>query len=193
MKQPDEPIGRVARSLQSGFLPVWVFYFIPPPHPLPLPSLSLPCAGGVVGSVGSQFPRLTGENSGKGELFLAHGCVGGPHAPLDPPPRSPAAAAAADRAPGERVSTAGAAPAPAGTRYLRIAPQAELRGSGRGQGQEGRRVAPPNFNQKGVGAAAVAPAGGCGGSRLRQSKTSAASHLFARRVGESRLGSVLEK
>lgn len=43
--------------------------------------------------------------------------------------------------------------------------------------------------KKGVGAAAVAPAGGCGGSRHRQSKTSAASRLFAGRVGvQARLG-----
>ncbi|XP_032915564.1 gamma-aminobutyric acid receptor subunit gamma-1 isoform X2 [Catharus ustulatus] len=103
MKQPDEPIGRVARSLQSGFLPVWVFYFIffPLSPPLPLPAL---CRR-VVGLVGSLFPSLSGENSGKGERLHAHGCVGGPRAPLDPPPRGPAAAAAADRAAGEREYT----------------------------------------------------------------------------------------
>lgn len=107
MKQPDEPIGRVARSLQSGFLPVWVFYFIFfSPFPSPLLSLPAECRG-VVGSVGSQFPRLSGKNSGKGERLHAHGCMGGPRTQLDPPPRGPAAAAAADRAPGERVSTAG--------------------------------------------------------------------------------------
>uniref|UniRef100_U3JJY6 Gamma-aminobutyric acid type A receptor subunit gamma1 n=3 Tax=Passeriformes TaxID=9126 RepID=U3JJY6_FICAL len=103
MKQPDEPIGRVARSLQSGFLPVWVFYFIFFPLPLPSSPLPLPAVRrGVVGLVGSLFPSLSGENSGKGERLHAHGCVGGPRAPLDPPPRGPAAAAAAHRAAGER-------------------------------------------------------------------------------------------
>lgn len=127
--------------------------------------------------------------------------MGGPRAPLDPPPRGPAAAAAAaDRAPGERVSMAGTPHLPrVGTRYLRIAPQAVLGGCGRGQGQgqgqgQGRRcVAPPNFNQERCRCCLR-------GSRERRrrrelctSKVKLQPHPTCSLGGESRLGSVLGK
>lgn len=125
-------LGELLGPCRVGFYLFGCFIlFFPPSPPLPLPAV---CRG-VVGLAGSLFPSLSGENSGKGERLQAHGCMGGPRSPLDPPPRGPAAAAAADRAPGERVSTGGPAPAPAAARSLRIAPQAELGGRGQVQGQ----------------------------------------------------------
>lgn len=57
-----------------------------------------------MGSAGSPFPSLSGTKSATGKRPHAHGRVGGARIPLEPLPRGSAAAVAAHRAPGKRVS-----------------------------------------------------------------------------------------
>lgn len=205
MKQPDEPIGRAAQSLYSGSLPVWVgflvrvgFFFFPFPPPLPLPTV---CRGGERrwDWQGRYSPASLEKTRGESAFALMDAWWG--PAPLW------------SRRRGARLLLllltvrlgsgwvwwgyphhTGLPHPPAGSRL----PEHHAPGWARewlmdGLGEEGgkgRATSRRNLTRTGTGVPRATPAGGCGGSRHQQSKTSAASHLLSGRVGESGLSSV---
>lgn len=122
-------LGELLGPCRVGSYLFGCFILFFPPFPSPPFACRVPRRGGGRWDwQGRRSPASPEKSRGKEKLPHAHGCVGGLRAPLEPPPRGPAAAAAADRAAGERVSTAG---------HRHRQPVSSRGGAGRAWGREG--------------------------------------------------------